>query len=118
MKYLLLILLLVLPVQSKTTLHHCYDGDTCTFIDNNEKVRVRLWGVQCPEKRDIKGIESKNLTLSLIQNAKNIELKCTHGKSYDRKVCEIWLDNQDLARILSDNGICKDWFRYSKGFYK
>lgn len=96
---------------------YCYDGDTCTFRDRGKKIKVRLFGVDAPEKKQTFGKESRDALTSWIQSGKNIELDC-NGKSYKRLVCKIVVDGKSASEYMVRMGYAWDSPHYSKGKFK
>lgn len=93
---------------------NCYDGDTCTFRDKGQKIKIRLYGVDAPEKNQEFGRESRDSLTNFIKASKTIDLKCT-GKSYKRKVCEIIADGKSASEHQVLKGLAWDSPKYSKG---
>lgn len=102
---------------SNVKLINCYDGDTCTFRDGAHKIKVRLAGVDAPEKNQQFGRESRDSLSSFIQSAKTIELRCI-GRSYKRKVCEIFADGKSASEHQVSRGFAWDAPKYSKGKFR
>lgn len=95
MKNLLLILLLLI-----VTSLHCqeiitgkavkvYDGDTFTLVtDSNQEIRVRVVGIDAPEKNQEHGIESRDFARRLIEN-KTVTVYLESGETYGRKLAVV-----------------------------
>ena len=78
------------------------DGDTVTVLDGTTQVRVRLRGVDCPEKRQAFGTRAKQFTSDLVFG-KEVTVKPKERDRYGRVVAEIVLPdgrilNQELVR--------------------
>lgn len=95
----------------------CHDGDTCTFRVFGKRFKARIAGIDAPELKQPFGPTARNAMADLLSRARQIKLEC-RGKSYDRKVCEIEADGQDVARALVEKGLAHDAPQYSKGKYK
>lgn len=93
---------------------HISDGDTIRL----NGVKIRLWGVDAPEKdqkgfNEATGFLKKEILLSAIS--------CTvhaHDK-YGRLVaqCTRDKDDMDIGGLIIGNGLARDYARYSKGYY-
>jgi len=91
-----------------------YDGDTITVnIPNThpllgEKISIRVNGVDTPELRTknpcekAKGFKAKELVQSIMQNAKNIELRNVSRGKYFRIVADVIADGVDIKKALID----------------
>lgn len=89
-----------------------YDGDTFTCAD---RTRVRLWGVQAPEKRDAGGPAATAALAALVAGQ---DLACVPlGVSLDRVVARCFRLGPDVAADLVAAGAAADWPRFSGGFY-
>lgn len=72
----------------------CSDGDTCRFRDNGGEVKVRISGIDAPEKKQTDGDRARKYLLSLIE-VYDVRLDC-HGRSFDRKVCHIYVPDKKI----------------------
>lgn len=95
------------------------DGDTIYFTKNNEIIKVRLQCADTPEcgkscgkkgqsqyinNIDI-GFESYNFTKNwLMQHSKQIDIHCKNKDKYNRSVCYVIADNQNLNHLLIQEG--------------
>ena len=95
----------------------CHDGDTCTFRVFGKRFKARISGIDAPELKQPFGTTARNAMSDLLSRARQIKLEC-RGKSYDRKVCSVEADGQDVARALVEKGLAHDAPQYSKGKYK
>lgn len=115
MKWLLVLCLLISPAWAERVCS-VYDGDTLTTCNG---VKVRLWGVDAPEKKQALGLEARE-HLRKITAGREVVLDC-HGKSFKRSVCrvEVMLPNGslDVGREMVGWGYAYDSKRYSKGYY-
>ena len=94
---LALLLLLAACVQTET-LHGrvvtVADGDTVTVIDEHQqKHRVRLQGIDAPEKAQPFGRKSKDNLSRLVLN-KPVRVEWDHRDRYDRILGKIWVQPQ------------------------
>ena len=113
MKNLLKIVILILlvfqiscgVVSEEYTVKYISDGDTITVTNNktNKKVKVRLFGIDAPEKTQEYGLESKEYLMSLIKD-KVIIIK---GKTYDkygRLLGTIYIDGMNVNEMMVQTG--------------
>lgn len=90
------------------------DGDTITVLDGTTQVRVRLNGVDCPEKRQAFGARAKLLTAQLVFG-KTVTVRPFGKDRYGRVLGEVVLaDGRVLNRELVAAGMAWHYTRYSK----
>ena len=90
------------------------DGDTMRAGD----VKIRLWGIDAPERGDPGYRASKDALRDLIEGQ---TLACDemYLDRYGRTVARCTLpDGRDLACELVGQDAARDWPKYSKGFYE
>jgi endonuclease YncB( thermonuclease family) len=89
------------------------DGDTLRCGDGT---RVRLWGVNSPERHEPAGPAA---TRALAEIIRAQPLYCTpKGQSYERVVARCFTaKGSDVAREMVKRGHAVDWPKFSKGFY-
>ncbi len=88
------------------------DGDTLDTADT----RIRLWGINAPEKGESGYQEAKEFLKNITANAK---LTCI-AFYYDRgkpTVASCEINSQDIGRVMVLSGMARDYTKYSKGFY-
>jgi micrococcal nuclease len=84
------------------------DGDTIVLLQNNQPVTVRLYGVDCPEKKQDFGTQAKNFTSGLA-SGKYVTLISKGSDRYGRTIGEIILpDGKSLNKELVANGFA--WY--------
>ena len=102
-----------LPVHAQYLTTKVVDGDTAYFIDNNKKqIKVRLQGIDAPERKQPFYMESKRYLLKLI-GGKTVSLKCDKKDRYKREVCTIYLDDLDVNLALVKAGLAWHYKKYS-----
>jgi micrococcal nuclease len=99
------------------TLIDCHDGDTCNFLNNGRKIKVRFSGIDAPEIKQQDGTVSRDFLLQTLRASKSIDLSCL-GRSYHRKVCVVTADGKDAGELMVNNGFAWDAPKYSKGKYR
>lgn len=92
------------------------DGDTITILtQNKEQIRVRLYGIDAPEKKQAYGDVSKKALSNMIAG-KQVEIK-EHGRDiYKRVLGAIFLNNVDINAKMVSNGYAWAFIKYSKKY--
>ena len=104
-------ILLILPSSQALELKYVskvIDGDTIT-LDNGEK--VRLIGIDTPERGECYYKEAKLRLTELVLN-KNIELEkdITNRDKYKRLLRYIYIENNSINNILVEEGYAKAYY--------
>lgn len=87
------------------------DGDTLACPG----YRLRLWGIQAPERYDPAGPAS---TQTLARIVKGKTLVCIkRGMSWSRVVGQCWIGKTDVSAEMVRQGQAVDWPKFSKGAY-
>ncbi len=89
------------------------DGDT--FVADG--VKIRLWGIDAPEKNEELAFASKLYLETLLSQGK-ADCKFKHQDRYERDVMQCFVDGNDIASDLVRFGLATDYERYSKGHYQ
>lgn len=88
------------------------DGDTLKCASG---LRVRLWGVSAPEKREPGGAEAAQALDDLVGAR---DLACIPlGFSFDRVVARCWPLGKDVGEAMIRSGKATEDTRFSAGFY-
>lgn len=88
------------------------DGDT--FVAGGKK--VRLWGVDAPEKNEPHFLAAK-LYLETILKEAPFSCFYKHKDRYQRLVMQCYSNEKDIAASLVQMGVARDYPTYSKGAY-
>jgi endonuclease YncB( thermonuclease family) len=91
-----------------------YDGDTFRF----GKMRVRIWGIDAPEKETRFGPDAR---AQLVQLVAGRPVKChdTGQRNHDRIVAQCWnWRGVEIASAMVRTGWAVDWARFSQGRYQ
>lgn len=95
---------------------YVFDGDTVS-LKGSQGRRLRLWGVDAPEKGE-KGFSGAKIALErmiLNRRISYIEIDRDH---YGRIVARIFLpDGREVNRLMINSGAAREYCSYSKGFY-
>jgi endonuclease YncB( thermonuclease family) len=89
------------------------DGDTFRCASGT---RVRVWGIQAPERADPGGPASSRRMAELLAGQ---TLRCEpKGKSYNRVVAQCFTrQGRDIAAEMVRSGHALDWPEFSRGAY-
>ena len=91
------------------------DGDTIEVLHNQHPERIRLSGIDCPEKGQAYGQKAKHAT-SALAFGKDVTIQ-THGHDkYKRTIGEVILpDGMNLNQELVKQGWCWRYRKYAPG---
>ena len=90
-----------------------YDGDTIQVLRGPDKVRVRVFGVDCPEKRQPFSREALHFAMALVKGRK-VRVSVLDVDSYGRLVGRVYLpDGRELGYELLRAGLAWWYRRYS-----
>ena len=87
------------------------DGDTIEVLHNNRAERIRLSGIDCPEKAQAYGQKAKHAA-SALTFGKDVTLR-THGTDkYGRTLADVLLpDGTNVNHALVVPKVCADGYR-------
>lgn len=72
------------------------DGDTITILTKNkDQIKIRLHGIDCPEKKQPFGMAAKQFTSDLVFG-KAIKVKITDTDRYGRSIGIVYLNNSEI----------------------
>jgi endonuclease YncB( thermonuclease family) len=90
------------------------DGDTITVLDkSNNEHKVRLMGIDAPEKSQAFGNEAKK-TLSNYIYKKEVSVEYKKYDKYKRIVGKVTLDGQDICLQMIREGMAWHFVEYEK----
>jgi endonuclease YncB( thermonuclease family) len=99
---------------SKYRVIHIADGDTITVLDADTKeVRVRLQGIDAPEKGQAFGTESRR-HLSELLLGKEVTLQGDKTDKYGRVLCKVIIDDRDANLEQINAGFAWLYRQYEK----
>lgn len=92
---------------------HIADGDTVTVLRDGQKVKVRLYGVDCPEKRQAYGTKAKRFTSDLA-GMQRVEVVPVTVDRYSRTIADVYIegDGENLSEELVRNGYAWVYRKY------
>ncbi len=89
------------------------DGDTITVLRKGKGERIRLHGIDCPEKRQAFGNRAKQFTSKLVFGT-TVTVQVVDRDRYGRTVAEVLLpDGRSLNRELVRAGFAWWYWRYT-----
>ena len=87
------------------------DGDTITVLRDKEQVRIRLYGIDTPEKGQAFGKKAKQFTSKMVYG-KVVEVKVMATDRYGRTVAMIYADKTLLNEELVKAGLAWVYWKY------
>ena len=95
-----------------------HDGDTITILtQEKQQVKVRLYGIDAPEKKQPYGQKSKQFLSNLIAG-RSVEIQEKGKDRYKRVLGIVYLDGQDINEQMVLNGYAWAYVKYSKIYAK
>ncbi|WP_238386986.1 MULTISPECIES: thermonuclease family protein [unclassified Campylobacter] len=92
------------------------DGDTIDVLDLNQtKHRIRLYGIDAPEKKQSYGNKAREFLASLIAG-KEVKVLIKDKDKYQRNIGLILLDGMDINKEMVKNGYAWAYIEYSKDY--
>jgi micrococcal nuclease len=88
------------------------DGDTIDVLQDGKAIRIRLNGIDCPEKNQAFGSKAKKFTSDAVFN-KLVLVKVKELDRYGRTIADIYVDGIWLNKAIIDAGLAWHYKRYS-----
>ena len=112
--------LLLLPVSAQSGTTQPYqakvvgiaDGDTITVLQGTTQIRIRLYGIDCPESHQAFGNKAKQFTSSLVFG-KTVKIEPVTKDRYGRTVAWVYSDSKCLNEDLLMAGLAWHFKKYS-----
>lgn len=90
------------------------DGDTLTVLDSNKRQhKVRLQGIDAPERRQAFGVRARQHLSDLVFN-KNVEVRVDKKDRYGRSVSVVMLDGTDINLAMIQAGFAWHYKQYER----
>jgi len=89
------------------------DGDTIKVMHDGKEEKIRLYGIDCPEKGQDFGQKVTDLTSTLVAG-RNIEVQQKDRDRYGRTVGLVSVDGQSLNELIIKNGYAWVYRQYCK----
>lgn len=105
------------------------DGDTITIVHNGRGEKIRLYGIDCPEKGQAFGRKAKKFTSDMVFG-KVVEVTSVDTDEYGRTVGLVYIGRQCLNAEIVKAGLawvyrkhckkpfCNDWMNFEEGARK
>lgn len=88
------------------------DGDTITVLDESrEQHKIRLAGIDAPEKSQAFGQRSKE-ALSALVFRRRVEVETEKKDRYGRSVGKVWIDGRDANLTMVASGMAWHYKQY------
>ncbi len=100
-------------VYQRYTLERIVDGDT--IVASGEK--IRLWGIDTPEKDEPYFLVAKMLLESLLSEGE-LTCKFVEQDRYQRSVMHCLIDGLDIGSMMVQSGMARDFSKYSGDYYQ
>ena len=88
------------------------DGDTITVLRDNGQIRIRLHGIDCPERGDDFSQKAKQFTSTLVFG-KTVQVKPVDIDRYGRTVARIYIGEKDLSVEFVRSGLAWHYIQYA-----
>ena len=89
------------------------DGDTIKVMHNGKAEKIRLYGIDCPEKNQPFGKKAKWFASDLVFK-KIVEVNALNKDCYGRTIAWVYIGNTCLNEELLKAGLAWHYKRYSK----
>lgn len=116
----LIVLLLLLSVQLtaktlKGKIVRVSDGDTVVLLDsNNVQHKVRLDGIDCPEKGQPFGTKATNFVKEITRNSGIVTVEWDKKDRYGRILGYLYVDSINVNKELLKNGLAWHYKHFNK----
>ena len=101
------------------------DGDTVTVLHGREKVKIRLYGIDAPEKKQAYGQKSKKAMNAMVRK-RTVEVQPYDQDKYGRTVAVISVNGLNVNESMVKKGLawvyrkycravfCRNWLQYEQ----
>ena len=113
--YLLILFTCSFLQAQKGTITKIIDGDTylIQISESNETIKVRLWGIDAPEKNQAFGVTATNYCIDRYLD-KTVEISIKDVDRYGRTVAVLSISDEVFNEHLIKVGLAWDYHYYSK----
>lgn len=96
------------------------DGDTLVALKDKDNIKIRLWGVDAPEKSQDFGRASQSFLKELLNsNDGVIDIRVKGYDKYGRMIAVVYSGGKDVANESVSNGFAWVYTKYNEsGVYK
>ncbi len=88
------------------------DGDTITVLKDKTQFKIRLYGIDCPEKGQAFSNKAKQFTSKMVFK-KQVEIKPVTKDRYGRTVAWVYVEGKSLCEELLKAGLAWHYKKYS-----
>jgi endonuclease YncB( thermonuclease family) len=88
------------------------DGDTIKVVSDGEETRIRLYGIDCPEKGQPYWRAAKDFVIQSV-SGKNIQITVRGKDRYNRSIGVVFYDDKCLNEELLKAGLAWHYKKYS-----
>lgn len=113
--FLLVLIFAVIPLFSESFTGKCVgvaDGDTISVMRDGKALRIRLDGVDCPEKNQDFGSRAKQFTSMVF--SKEVEVQVKTIDKYGRTVGRVFIEGKDLSLEIIKAGMGWHYKQYNQ----
>ena len=89
------------------------DGDTIKVMHEGKAEKIRLYGIDCPEKKQPFGKKAKSFASDLVYK-RIVEIKALNKDRYGRTIAWVYVNDTCLNEELLKAGLAWHYKRYSK----
>jgi len=89
------------------------DGDTIKVMHNGKAEKIRLYGIDCPEKKQPFGRKAKSFASDLVFK-RIVEVKALNKDRYGRTIAWVYVGDTCLNEELLKAGLAWHYKKYSK----
>jgi len=114
--FIVLILFILYPATLLAWSGECVavtDGDTIKVMHEGKAEKIRLYGIDCPEKKQAFGKKAKTFASELVFK-KVVEVKPLNKDRYGRTIAWVYVGDKCLNEELLKTGLGWHYKRYSK----
>lgn len=91
-----------------TTVSRVIDGDTIEILKDDEFVKVRLHGIDAPERTQKYGIEATDKVIELLHPVNMITVNILDKDRYGRYIATVHTNDEDMVKVNSYGGVRGD----------
>lgn len=91
-----------------TAVSRVIDGDTIEILKDDEFVKVRLYGVDAPERSQKYGKEATDKVIELLRPVNMITVNILDKDKYGRYIATVHTNDEDMVRVDSYGGVRGD----------
>jgi endonuclease YncB( thermonuclease family) len=100
------------------TVREVYDGDTVTASCGQGKLKIRVWGIDAPEKKQKPWGDQSRDALRQLVNDREVQVQVTDTDRYGRSVARLFVNGSDTGMQMVRDGyaIVYEQYNDSQGY--